>query len=75
MPTLQSHTHLQAAQADTQAKTWQRVCLFQRRKNFKIFFPPLLKKLKHPTRKPTRQRQLNSTATMVYRHGRQNASW
>ena len=27
MPTLNSHTHCQVAQADTQAKTWQRVCL------------------------------------------------
>lgn len=26
-PTLHSHTHCQVAQADTQAKTWQRVCL------------------------------------------------
>ena len=25
-PTLHSHTHCQVAQADTQAKTWQRVC-------------------------------------------------
>ena len=25
-----SHTHCQVALADTQAKTWQRVCLFQR---------------------------------------------
>ena len=25
-----SHTHCQVAQADPQAKTWQRVCLFQR---------------------------------------------
>lgn len=24
-----SHTHCQVVQADTQAKTWQRVCLFQ----------------------------------------------
>jgi len=24
-----SHTHCQVAQADPQAKTWQRVCLFQ----------------------------------------------
>ena len=30
MPTLNSHTHCQVAQADTQAKTWQRVCLSQR---------------------------------------------
>jgi len=27
MPTLNSHTHCQVAPADTQAKTWQRVCL------------------------------------------------
>lgn len=25
-----SHTHCQVAQANTQPKTWQRVCLFQR---------------------------------------------
>ena len=30
MPTLNSHTHCQVAPADTQAKTWQRACLFQR---------------------------------------------
>ena len=29
-PTLHSHTHCQVAQADTQAKTWQRVCLSHR---------------------------------------------
>jgi hypothetical protein len=29
-PTLHSHTHCQVAQADTQAKTWQRVCLSNR---------------------------------------------
>ena len=29
-PTLHSHTHCQVAPADTQTKTWQRVCLFQR---------------------------------------------
>ncbi len=27
IPTLHSHTHCQVAPADTQAKTWQRVCL------------------------------------------------
>jgi len=27
MPSLRSHTHLQAAQADTQAKACKRVCL------------------------------------------------
>jgi len=30
MPTLNSHTHCQVAQADPQAKTWQRVCLSNR---------------------------------------------
>ena len=29
-PTLHSHTHCQVAQANTQAKTWQRVCLSNR---------------------------------------------
>ena len=29
-PTLHSHTHCQVAQADPQAKTWQRVCLSNR---------------------------------------------
>ena len=32
-PTLHSHTHCQVAQADTQAKTWQRVCLSNRTTN------------------------------------------
>ena len=30
MPTLHSHTHCQVAPANTQAKTWQRVCLSKR---------------------------------------------
>jgi len=30
MPTLHSHTHCQVAPADTQTKTWQRVCLSNR---------------------------------------------
>jgi len=29
MLTLHSHTHCQVAQAKTQTKTWQRVCLLQ----------------------------------------------
>jgi hypothetical protein len=33
MPTLHSHTHCQVAQADPQAKTWQRVCLSNRTKD------------------------------------------
>ncbi len=45
--------------------------LFPPQKEIQFFFPSLLKKLKHPTHKPTQQRQLNSTMTMVYRHGRQ----
>jgi len=30
MPTLHSHTHCQVAPAQSQAKTWQRVCLSNR---------------------------------------------
>ena len=30
MPSLNSHTHCQVAPADTQTKTWQRVCLSYR---------------------------------------------
>jgi hypothetical protein len=30
MPTLHSHAHCQVAPANTQAKTWQRVCLSKR---------------------------------------------
>jgi len=30
MPTLNSHTHCQAAQANAQTKAWQRVCLSNR---------------------------------------------
>ena len=33
MPTLHSHTHCQVTPAQAQAKTWQRVCLFQRTTN------------------------------------------
>ena len=32
-PMLHSHTHCQVAQADPQAKTWQRVCLSNRTKD------------------------------------------
>jgi len=31
MPTLHSHTHCQVAPANTQAKTWQRMCLSNRK--------------------------------------------
>jgi hypothetical protein len=30
MPTLNSHTHCQAATANAKTQAWQRVCLFQR---------------------------------------------
>jgi hypothetical protein len=30
MPTLNSHTHCQAAQANAQTKAWERVCLSNR---------------------------------------------
>ena len=33
MKPFNSHTHCQVTQADTQAKTWQRVCLFPRSKD------------------------------------------
>ena len=40
MPTLHSHTHWQAPQADTQAKACQRVCLSHaEKKKLKISFP------------------------------------
>lgn len=40
MPTLHSHTHWQAPQADTQAKACQRVCLsLAEKKKLKIPFP------------------------------------
>ena len=40
MPTLRSHTHLQASQADTQAKACKRVCLPNaEKKKLKISFP------------------------------------
>jgi hypothetical protein len=40
MPTLHSHTHWQAPQANTQAKACQRVCLSNaEKKKLKIFFP------------------------------------
>lgn len=40
MPFLRNHTHCQAAQADTQAKACQRVCLpYAEKKKSKISFP------------------------------------
>lgn len=52
MPTLHSHTHWQAPQAETQAKACQRVCLLHpEKKKLKISFPS--KNFKTPTHKPT----------------------
>ncbi len=45
--------------------------LFPTQEEIQFFSPSLLKKLKHPTRKPTRQRQRNSTTKRIYRHGGQ----
>jgi hypothetical protein len=69
-----SHTHCQVAQADTQAKTWQRVCLPHPEKiEFKKFpFPSENKKYATAQTNTTNKKgQLNSILTMVYRHGGQ----
>jgi len=49
---------LQASQAKTQAKVCKRVCLPQRKRKFKIFFPALQKKIKTP------DTQTNTTKTV-----------
>lgn len=52
MPTLRSHTHWQAPQADTQTKACQRVCLPNaEKKKLKILFPS--KNFKNPTAQTT----------------------
>lgn len=45
--------------------------LFPTQEEIHFFSPSLLKKLKHPTHRPTRQRHIKSTKTMVYIHGGQ----
>jgi hypothetical protein len=50
-----SHTHLQAATSRSTDPSLQKSVPAQPKKNFKIFFPTLQKKLKHPTPKPTMQ--------------------
>lgn len=42
--------------------------LFPTQEEIQFFSPSLLKKLKHPTRKPARQRHVNATTTIVYSH-------
>jgi len=66
-----AHTLPSTTMQAAQAKTCQRVCFSRPKKKFNFASPSLLKKLKHPTRRPTQQRWLNSTMTMVYRHGEQ----
>ena len=49
MPTLHSHTHWQAPQADTQAQACQRVCLSHaEKKKLKIPFPSKIFKNANP---------------------------
>lgn len=50
-----SHTHLQAATSQRTVQSLQKSVPALPKKNFKIFFSLLLKKLKHPTHKPTMQ--------------------
>jgi hypothetical protein len=69
-----SHTHCQVAQADTQTKTWQRVCLPHAEiiELKKISLPS--KNKKYPTTQTdttNKKGQINSILTMVYRHGGQ----
>lgn len=47
-----SHTHCQVAQADTQAKTWQRVCLPHPKKIELKKFPFPSENKKYPTAQP-----------------------
>ena len=54
-----SHTHCQVTQADTQAKTWQRVCLFQRTTD----------------RQSTRKTEGGQPITAVWRNGGFSASY
>ena len=54
-----SHTHCQVAQADTQAKTWQRVCLPHPEKIELKKFPLLSENKKYATA------QTNTTQTMT----------
>ena len=50
-----SHTHLQAATSLCTVQSLQKSVPALPKKNFKIFFPLLLKKLKHPPHKPIMQ--------------------
>ena len=77
MPTLHSHTHWQAPQADTQAQACQRVCLSHaEKKKLKITFPcKILKTLTHnPTQKHSDRQLQNSIRTRVSATDDKNAS-
>ena len=54
-PTLQKNTLIKNAQANAESIFFKRVFFSPPKKKFKLFFPSLLKKLKHPTPKPTMQ--------------------
>ena len=72
MPT--QHTHLQAAQADTQAKVCKRVCLPHPIRNLIFFFPPFgVLIFFHPH--PTRQDSEIQIGQGLQQLDRQNASW
>jgi len=60
MPTLYSHTHCQAAQAQAQTKAWQRVCLSKRSTK--------------TTDKPTNEKN-TEPVTAVWRNGGCSASY
>jgi hypothetical protein len=65
---------LQFAQANAQTKNCKRACTSPTEKNFKIFFPTLQKKIKHPTHKPkksTRQMTATDDIKKVVTHDRQ----
>lgn len=56
MPVFISHTHCQAAKANAQTKTWQRVCLLPT-ENIELKKCPTLLKIKNTqTHNPTPQR-------------------
>ena len=73
-PTLHSHTHWQAPQADTQAQACQRVCLSHaERKKLKIPFPSKIFKNANPQTDTKTFGQLVAKLNKEkgFRHGRQ----
>jgi hypothetical protein len=77
MPTLQSHTFASRTSRHT-SQSLQKSVPVPTQEEFQNIFSFLSKKIKQPTRRPTRQRHGNSITTMVYRHGgqeRQLVTW